>query len=286
MTKYINQYSNYAAYSSDSSNFSYPHSAYLNEEGIGVYDKTPMVLLENSVEGHNSSTNNLTIKVNKISGNSSSGQDVVIPVSSDTSFNQSLSAYTLTSIKDLFRGTTVRDAKLTIQSPVTDVSTIFYSATSLVSCDVTDVNTSSAVAVGGAFANCYSLTSITGLKNWDTSSAWAFSGIFLNASGLTSIDMGGWNTSGATTMEQIFEGCRNLTTLDISNWDTSNVTNKNNMFRHCSALSSITMNNTSQSTLQTIQSRLVTDNVASHVTIHRDGYAWTYSGGQWSSTPE
>lgn len=237
-------------------------------------------ILDNSVSGHNNTTNNLTIKVNKISGNSSSGQNVVIPVSSDTSFNQSLSAYTLTSIKDIFRGTTVKDAVMRISSPVTDIGTMFYSATSLVSVDVSLLNTRSARSMGGAFANCYSLTSITGLNNWVTSSFWDFSGVFLNASGLTSLDLSNWETSGVTTMEQMFDGCKGLVTLNLSNWNMQSVTNNNNMFRNCNALTDIIANSTSQSTLERIENRLVSDNKTS-VRITRDGEIWIYRNGQW-----
>lgn len=242
-------------------------------------------VLDNSVSGHNNTTNNLTIKVNKISGNSSSGQYVVIPVSSDTSFNQSLSAYTLTSIKDIFRGTTVKDAVMRISSPVTDIGTMFYSATSLVSVDVSLLNTRSARSMGGAFANCYNLTSITGLNNWVTSSFWDFSGVFLNASGLTSLDLSNWEASGVTTMEQMFDGCKGLVTLNLSNWNMQSVTNNNNMFRNCNALTDIIANSTSQSTLERIENRLVSDNKTS-VRITRDGYYITYVNGQWVETDD
>lgn len=61
----------------------------------------------------------------------------------------------------------------------------------------------------------------------------------------------------------------------------TNVSATTSMFYGCSALTTITMNNTNQTTFDTIKAQLVTDHVASHVTIIRDGHSYQYQNGQW-----
>ena len=381
MSKYINQYNNYAAYSGDSTNFSYPHAAYLNEEGIGVYDRNPSRFYDffGTLTGDttvnfmvNGSYCNPTSKdgffycnyqntISRISfKNSSRAREKYKTIDKLGSGSQTLSTmeemfYGLnnleecnisnlylsgTSMKDMFNRCNklqkVEGFENIDTSNVTNFSSLFYC------CNVLDENkinlsnlkvTSAATNIGGMFygsgfknvdfsqwdtsnvtnmANLFDSSNFPtlDLSNFNTSACTTMNGMFFfckassintssfdtsnvtnmglmfrQCSKITTLDLSHFNTSACTVTEQMFWS-GNYTSLNLSNWDLSNVTNDNNMFQYCNSLINITMNNTNQTTLEKIQSRLVSDNRASYVTIHRDGYAWTYSNNQWVSTPE
>ena len=95
--------------------------------------------------------------------------------------------------------------------------------------------------IGSMFYNCYTLSSLPDISEWNTSKVTNMSNIFSNCYILTSLpDISKWNTSKVTDMSNMFYYCKTLTSLpDISKWDTSNVTNMSNMFYNCNELSSL-----------------------------------------------
>lgn len=170
-------------------------------------------------------------------------------------------------------------------SNVTNMSQMFYSCTGLTSLDLSNLNTSNATTMDKMFSACKSVTSFD-LSNFNTSNVTNMEGMFKAVDGITTLDLSNFDTSKVTNMTEMFDRCSyKLANINISNWDMTNVTSISNMFHWCYTLTSITANNTNQTTLEKIQGQLVSDNVASHVTITRDGYNWNYSGGQWVSTP-
>lgn len=341
MSKYINQYSNYAAYSGDSSNFNYPHAAYLNEEKVGMYDRNPSRFYDvygTVVDG----TTGITITLNQGGYNAGSKRQVTVngneffynkdiqvditgfasvflnqPVTSIIKFGLDTTSATtmqymfkgcsalthinlsnintaaVTNLGDMFKGCSALisiDVSNFNTSNVTNMSNIFSGCKSLTSIDVTNFDTRKATAMSGMFNGCSALTSID-VSNFNTSGVTQMASMFEGCSGLTSLDLSNFNTSGVTYSKQMFRDCTNLTTLNISNWDMSNMPNNSDgiqsMFINMRGITSIIMNNTNQTTLEKVQANI--PSIAfidmSKVTITRDGYNWTYSGGQWSSTP-
>lgn len=91
----------------------------------------------------------------------------------------------------------------------------------------------------GIFYNCYSLETITGIKDWQLSFENAAQTIFYNCYSLKDLDVSGWKTDTITNMNQMFANCFSLKSLDLSGWDVSNVTNMNSMFLACHSLTTI-----------------------------------------------
>ena len=193
---------------------------------------------------------------------------------------------------------------LNYDQPVTQLS--FISQTGIKTLDKIDVDTSAVTNMNGMFNTCYALTSLD-VSNWNTSAVTNMSSMFSSCRALSNLDVSKWNTSAVGDMGSMFYGCEaltaldlsnfntsavtnmgymfnssdRLTTLDLSNWNTSAVTNTDSMFRNCNALTTLTMNNTNQTTFDMIKAQLVSSNVASRVTIIRDGHSYTYNGSEW-----
>ena len=100
-------------------------------------------------------------------------------------------------------------------------------------------------------------------------------------SNLVSADLSGMRTIGVYDINSLFARCTSLVSIDLSNWDTSAVTSVGNVFQYNNALTTVTMNNTNTTTFDMIKAQLVSNSVASHVTIIRDGVNWKYQNGAW-----
>ena len=94
-------------------------------------------------------------------------------------------------------------------------------------------NTGNVTDMGTMFANCSSLTDITGLSNWDTAKVTNMSYMF-DSTKITSLDALApnknnnpniWNTGNVTNMSRMFQSCTSLTDITgIASWDVSKVT--------------------------------------------------------------
>jgi pilin isopeptide linkage protein/uncharacterized repeat protein (TIGR02543 family) len=153
---------------------------------------------------------------------------------------------------------------------------LFEDCDNLVTADLSGFDTSGTESLqqsghggdtAGIFSNCSSLTTVTGLENWDTSNFTNLSGAFINCKSLTSIAglsnwdvskvrymistfrgtasvsdfsaISGWNTSSLTNMASTFLGT-SVKNLDfLRTWDTSNVTDMQSLFYGCTQLSDI-----------------------------------------------
>ena len=122
--------------------------------------------------------------------------------------------------------------------------------------------------------------------NHDMSSVTTMQQMF---SGCTSLEEATVNlpTPALTSTSWMFDACSSLKVVHLDNMVMDNVTSQSNMFRGCTSLTDIYLNNTSDTTLSKIQTAVATySSIAPNVTIHRYGWAYTYSNGQWSSTHE
>ena len=117
---------------------------------------------------------------------------------------------------------------------VTNISNMFADCTSLT--DITGLsnwNTAEVTSMAITFSGCSSLTDITGLSNWDTAKVTNMSSMFCNTK-ITTLDAlepgknnnpNIWNTGKVSNMYGTFDGCTSLTDISkISGWDVSKVT--------------------------------------------------------------
>ena len=221
-------------------------------------------------------------------------------------FSQPVTSFTA----DYKRGSIVTFDKFAVDtSEMTNMQSMFNGYSKLTSINLSKVDTRKATNMSRMFMSCNALTALD-VSNFDTSLVTDMSYMFGQLDSITSLDVSNFNTSAVTTMNSMFYPCKNLTALDLSNFDTSNVTDTSIMFAYCNKLATlnisnwdmsnvsssmqmfnsigkdvpsitITMNNTNTTTFDMIKAQLVTDNVASKVTIIRDGVSYKYQNGAW-----
>lgn len=123
-------------------------------------------------------------------------------------------------------------------STVTNMGNMFYNCSSLVSLDLSPLKTSSVTNMSSMFAYCTKLKTLD-LSPLDTSSVTNMEGMFYYCSGLTSLNLSPLVTDKVTNMKCMFYTCSGLTSLNLSPLVTDNVTNMNSMFAVCSSLTAL-----------------------------------------------
>ena len=85
----------------------------------------------------------------------------------------------------------------------------------------------------GVFHECYELTSIKGIEDWDTSNVTDMGGTFRECKPLKTLDLSRWNVSKVESMNRMFNQCGSLETVgDLSNWITPVLTDATYMFNN------------------------------------------------------
>lgn len=119
-------------------------------------------------------------------------------------------------------------------SNVTDISYMLDGCTHLTTIgDVSNwySNSSKLSTTEGAFRNCYVLTSVGNLKDWNVSNVTTMKGMFDGCQQIKSFgNINSWNTSKVSNMEALFNNCPSMSSYNIDNWDVSNVATMQNMF--------------------------------------------------------
>ena len=119
---------------------------------------------------------------------------------------------------------------------IPSASGLFSGCTSLLSADLSGLDTSEVTDMSSMFAGCSSLAALD-VSGWDTSGVTDMGWMFAGCSSLAALDVSGWDTSGVTDMSWMFNNCKSLTSLDLSSFNVSEVTNMSYMFRDCGELS-------------------------------------------------
>ena len=154
---------------------------------------------------------------------------------------------TLTSVSNLFAGchslTTLDISWLQVTSSCTNIYSMFSNCWSLKRLDIPTWNVgglSSSNNTGNSmFSACYSLETITGIKNWNFQHTNSLSSVFANCWSLKNVDVSGWGVSTVTSLASLFENCYSLKTLNLASWQPQNVTTFASMFSYCNSLKSV-----------------------------------------------
>ena len=138
--------------------------------------------------------------------------------------------------------TTIENLNLLKTANVTNMSSMFWSCSSLTNLDLSNLNTANVTNMHDMFYGCSSLTSLD-LSNFNTSNVTIMDGLFAYCSYLSSVDVSSFNTTNVTNMMSMFYFCSSLTNLDVSNFNTANVTEMSSMFADCHSLTSLDVSN-------------------------------------------
>ena len=117
---------------------------------------------------------------------------------------------------------------------------MFYNCISLISIDLSKLNTIQTKTFENMFYNCISLKSIN-LKGINLESVTNINYMFYNCISLESIDLSDFQPHVLEKMENVFSNCINLTYINLNNFDTQNVVYMNYLFYNCSSLKYINL---------------------------------------------
>ena len=119
---------------------------------------------------------------------------------------------------------------------------LFAKCSSLVSLDISNLNTSNVIQMAYMFSGCSSLESIN-LESFNTENVVRMFRMFSGCSSLKSLNLSNFITSKVLSLDYMFSGCSSLKSLNLSNFNTSKVLFLNYMFSDCTSLLSIDLSN-------------------------------------------
>lgn len=132
--------------------------------------------------------------------------------------------------------------RIDVKCKLTTMSSMFSGCSSLISIDVSKLDTSNVTKMDNMFSDCSSLVSID-LSTIDTSKVTTISSMFKNCISLTSIDISNFNTEKFTGIGA-FSGCTSLKSIKFGDFDLSNLTLIYNVFLDLSSLESFSFGKT------------------------------------------
>ena len=121
------------------------------------------------------------------------------------------------------------------------MTSMFYHAESLLSLDLSKINSPLVTRIDYLFADCHSLTSLN-ISSLITSNCLTMNYLFSGCLSLRTLDLSNFNTTLVKDMQGMFKNCQSLKTLDLSNFKTNLVTDMQFMFNNCTSLLSLNLN--------------------------------------------
>lgn len=138
---------------------------------------------------------------------------------------------------------------------VTDMAGMFKDCSALKSLDLSGLDTAAVVDMRLMFRGCSSLKSLD-LSSFDTSSVRVMNEMFMDCTSLSNLVVSSFDTTQVQDMSEMFRDCSSLVTLDLSSFDTSSATDMQWMFRGCSSISSLDLSGFDTSTVTNMNSLL------------------------------
>ena len=127
-------------------------------------------------------------------------------------------------------------------SNVTNMSRLFFECKSLKNIDVCNSDTSNVTDMSSMFEGCRDLTSVD-MSNFDTSKVISMSSMFYRCAELKSVNVRDFDTSNVKSINGMFASCGSLTSIDLSDFDTGSVTDMSYLFSECGSLTNIDVSN-------------------------------------------
>lgn len=123
---------------------------------------------------------------------------------------------------------------------LTDMSSMFQSATKLTSIDLSGFNTSKVTTLSQTFDGCSSLEEIIGLEDLDTSAMTQCGRLFYGCAKLKEIDLSKWDVSKLkSNFNSTFYGCSALKRVNLTGWDVAKIKQVSQTFYGCTSLEEI-----------------------------------------------
>lgn len=123
-------------------------------------------------------------------------------------------------------------------SDVTDMSFMFYECDSLKSLDVSRFSTGSVSTMKGMFRFCKWLRQLD-VSRFNTRNVTDMSCMFSGCASLRALDLNNFNTGNVTDMSYMFEGCQSIVSLDLRKFNTTKVEDMISMFNGCYKLAAL-----------------------------------------------
>ncbi|MBP5654717.1 MAG: BspA family leucine-rich repeat surface protein [Clostridiales bacterium] len=126
---------------------------------------------------------------------------------------------------------------------------MFEGASSLVTCNLSGLDSSKVTNMFQMFCKCKKLTSLD-VTAFDTHNVTNMNGMFSNCAVLATLDVSGFNTSKVTNMGAMFNSCAALVPTGVESFNTGKVENFANMFNGCKKITELDLSgyNTSSAT--------------------------------------
>lgn len=135
---------------------------------------------------------------------------------------------------------------------ITSTRHMFLNCKKMISVDLSRLDTSKVIDMGGMFSGCYSLNSLD-LSHMDTSEVKDMSEMFYECQKLTSLDLSSWNTKNLKNMSSMFYECYYLESIDLVSFNVSKVTNMYMTFYRCYKLKNIDLSKWNASNVKTMR---------------------------------
>ena len=128
----------------------------------------------------------------------------------------------LSSSKFSFKEAGKYPIKYYFSNKLTSTKNMFDGCDSLISIDLSNLNTQNLYIMKNMFYGCNSLSSIN-FTNINTENVEDMTGLFSECSSLTSVNLSNFNTKNVINMSWMFDGCVSLKSIDVSKFDTKKV---------------------------------------------------------------
>ncbi|VDG33717.1 cell surface protein [Lactobacillus plantarum] [Lactiplantibacillus mudanjiangensis] len=154
-----------------------------------------------------------------------------------------ITTYNISNYNYLFAGlanlTTIEGLANVDLSNVTSLEYLFNEDRQLRQVDFGQRNLSRVQSFKGMFYQCSSLTTITGISQWQTTSVTDLSQMFTGCSQLVTLDLNGWDVSQVVRLVATFKDCAKLTTLNVADWSTGSLITLEDTFNGDSSLTTL-----------------------------------------------